>query len=129
VSAESLERRPIGNAVGESIRLHLEFPSGAVANLSLSNILEERRRFLSVETGSERLVFDDASEIKAYRETGGDSGQRESLSFVSEPPLAVVVREFVETIKRGTGTDKEVDLATEVVVTLARCAATLGPQK
>lgn len=128
VSAESLERRPVGNTVGESLRLHLEFPSGTMANLSLSNILEERHRFLSVDTGSERLVFDDASEAKVYREPSGSSGRRKPISFVTEPPLAVAVREFLEAIERGTGTDKEADLATEVVVTLARCAATLVAQ-
>jgi predicted dehydrogenase len=127
VSAQRLERRRVGTAVGETIRLLLEFASGAIADLSLSNILDKRARALSVETGSERLVFDDASETKVYREQVESSGLREAIPFSAEPPLNLVVREFVEAIKRGTPTERDVELATEVVVTLTRCAATLAP--
>lgn len=126
VSAQRLARRRGGAAGGETIRLLLEFPSGAIADLSLSNILDKRARALSVETGSERLVFDDAGETKVYREQVEGTGLREAIPFVAEPPLNLVVREFVEAINRGTPTDTDVELATEVVVTLTRCAATLA---
>jgi predicted dehydrogenase len=125
VSAESLDRRSVGNAIGETIRLRLEFPSGATARLSLSNILKERSRFFSVDTGTERLVFDDAGEKKLYRQPVGPSVEPEQIPFVAALPLDVLVREFVEAIARGTPTQREADLATEVVSTLARCAATL----
>jgi predicted dehydrogenase len=127
VSAQRRDRRRVGTAVGETIRLLLEFASGAIADLSLSNILDKRARALSVETGSERLVFDDASETKLYREQVESPGLREAIPFVTEPPLNIVVREFVEAIKRGTPNQRDIELATEVVVTLTRCAATLAP--
>jgi len=126
VSAELLDSRPVGRAVGETIRLRLEFGSGAEADLSLSNILSERRRFLFADTGSVRLVFDDTGDTKLYREPIGTPGQREPIPFVAESPLTVVVREFVEAILRGATTERDADLATEVVATLARCAAALG---
>ena len=125
VSAQRLDRRRVGTAVGETVRLVLEFASGATADLTLSNILDRRVRTLSVETGSERLVFDDAGETKVYREQVDGSGLREAIPFVAESPLKVVVREFVEAINRGTPTDRDAELATEVVVTLTRCAAAL----
>jgi hypothetical protein len=73
-------------------------------------------------------VFDDSNETKLYRESIGGSGQREPIAFIAEPPLAVVVREFVAAILSGGSHEGEARLATEVVATLARCAATLGKQ-
>jgi predicted dehydrogenase len=125
VRAKRLDRRLVGGAIGETIQLHLEFPSGTKADLVISNLLNERSRLLSVDTGSERLVFDDSGEPKVYREAVGASRPSEPIPFVAEPPLAVAVREFLDAIVRGSPTEAEANLATEVVVTLARCAADL----
>lgn len=127
VSARRLNRRAIGADVAETLQLHLEFSSGDTADVSLSNQLRDRTRFLSIRTGSELLVFDDSVETKLYREPVGTSGRREPIPYVAEPPLTVAVREFGEAIVRRHSNVEDTNFATDVVAALARCAAALRP--
>ncbi len=127
VTARRLDRRAIGAGIAETLQLHLEFPSGATADVTLSNQLRSRTRLLSARTGSELLVFDDSLETKLYREAAGTPGRREPIPYVAEPPLTVAVREFGEAILRRRPNVKDTKFAMDVVAVLARCSAALRP--
>jgi predicted dehydrogenase len=127
VSARRLDSRTIGAGVAETLQIHLEFSSGDTAEVSLSNQLRNRTRLLSIRTGSEVIVFDDSVETKLYREPVGNSGRREPIPYVAEPPLTVAVREFGEAIARRRPNVKDTNFAMDVVAVLARCAAALRP--
>jgi len=117
------ERANRGTAVTETIRLELEFSSGARARIRISNMMEKTRRF-SVRCEAGVLVYDDIARNKLMLHRDGRDGP---INVSAEPPLSRVVEAFVAGISAGNDTTGSLDLAVNVVAVLERCARTLAP--
>jgi len=116
------ERANRGTAVTETIRLELEFSSGARARIRISNMMEKTRRF-SVRCEAGVLVYDDIARNKLMLHRDGRDGP---INVSAEPPLSRVVEAFVAGISAGNDTTVSLDLAVNVVAVLERCARTLA---
>lgn len=116
------ERANRGTAVTETIRLELEFSSGARARIRISNMMEKTRRF-SVRCEAGVLVYDDIARNKLMLHRDGRDGP---INVSAEPPLSRVVEAFVAGISAGNDTTGSLDLAVNVVAVLERCARTLA---
>lgn len=116
------ERANRGSAVAETIRLELEFSSGARARIRISNMMEKTRRF-SVRCEAGVLVYDDIARNKLMLHRDGNDGP---IKVSAEPPLSRVVKAFVAGISAGNDMTGSLDLAVNVVAVLERCARTLA---
>ena len=116
------ERAYRESAVAETIRLELEFSSGARARIRISNMMEKTRRF-SVRCEAGVLVYDDIARNKLMLHRDGKEGP---INVSAEPPLSRVVEAFVAGISAGNDTTGSLDLAVNVVAVLERCARTLA---
>lgn len=111
-----------GRAVAETIRLELEFSSGARARIRISNMLEKTRRF-SVRCEAGALVYDDMARNKLMLHR---DGKESPINVPAELPLSRVVKAFVAGISAGDDATDGLDLAVSVVAVLERCGRMLA---
>jgi predicted dehydrogenase len=111
VDAECLERRRVGGAIGERLRLVLRFPGDVVARIGLSTLDEHQRRF-DVHLDSQVLRYDGSVPAAP-----GDL------------PLTRAVLEFAEAARNGLAPLQSVRLGAAVVRTLARCDERLAQRR
>jgi predicted dehydrogenase len=113
VDAESVERRRVGAASAERMRLVFAFSGNVTATIELSTLDPHHRKF-SVQLDSRTVEY------------GGEA----PASF-ADLPLTRAVTEFAEAVTAQSAALESVQLGAAVVRTLARCDACLvsgGPQ-
>lgn len=121
------ERRMVGDGVGETVRLELDWGDGVAAEIRLSNIADRRRCFtVFCERGV--LVYDDLAQDKlvihpAQEGTAMPEGRGRAVAIPAEFPLTRAVRAFVGAIAAGQSEHPSLALGVDVVDVLAGCAA------
>jgi predicted dehydrogenase len=111
VDAERLERRPVGGANAERIRLVLRFQRNVAATILLSTLDEPHRRF-EVRLDAQVLRYDGSAPA-----TPG------------QLPLTRAVLEFAQAVEAGSASLESVRLGAAVVRTLARCDERLAAER
>lgn len=106
--AECLERRRVGSATAERLRLALGFAQGVNATIELSTLDGRHRRF-EVQLDSATLHYDGDAPVPP-----------------ADLPLTRAVAEFAQAVQAGAAPLESVQLGVAVVRTLARCDARLA---
>jgi predicted dehydrogenase len=131
VTAESLERKTVGDATAENLRIDLGFEDGVTADIVLSTLDPKCRRF-AVFGDNGAALYDDLAPNKLTRfapgvdvfSVAGRSGV--PVPVEAEPPLSRAVRTFAEQLGESAFDPKNLDLAVEVVRVLEMCEASLN---
>ena len=129
VEARRLESRPVEGALGEIIKLTLQFPKGLQADIRIGNVMP-KRRWLAAHFKTTILVFDDLAPNKlalypATANYAAPEGTGKPVEISSELPLTNVIGDFTAAIRDGNQDLSTLDLGMSVVATLARCAPAL----
>ncbi len=120
-----LESREVEGAQGEAISLHLDFPEGVVADILLSNLMEQKRRRFLAGFETARLVYDDLAPAKLTVLPPSEDEPAMPIHIPATPALDLVVREFADSIALGRDDLASLDLGVAVVAVLAECAKQL----
>ncbi|WP_096702002.1 Gfo/Idh/MocA family oxidoreductase [Magnetospirillum sp. 15-1] len=121
--AEMVERRAMGDGIGETIRLDLGF--GAAEGSATLSTLTDKCRSLTVECADGTLlVYDDVGPVRLSRRPPG--GEAEPVECGPERPLQVALGEFAQAIRTGSRERSGLRLGRQVVEVLGRCQSSLG---
>jgi predicted dehydrogenase len=117
--ARRLKRRFVNQAVGENLELCMYFSSGRKATCTVGNLMEKCRK-LAVRTTSGTLIFDDVGTTKLSRYQIGDDGVHrvecgEVIPVSSEPPLSVVLSEFVSNVRENQNSRDSLEFSINVI--------------
>ncbi len=114
---QSVER--VEDGWGGMYRLALGFENGESADIRLGNLMRPKARLFEIKGSHGDLVLDDVAGTLVRRQGGVDS----AIPFPAERPLAVLVHEFAEAVKKGQQTDPSLGLGVSIVNIIARIAA------
>jgi predicted dehydrogenase len=126
VRAKRLERRAIDGAVGETLALYADHPSGTTVEIRLSNLLRAKRRRLSVEGPAGSLHYDDCAEQKlTVTRVAPAAGGVETIHLPDTPPLECALSQFVANVASGRTTLDDLRFGVDVVRMLDRWQAVM----
>lgn len=131
IQAQRRERRETAEGFGEALTLHLTFPDGVKTAIDISNLREQKQRFLAVDFKRETLIYDDVGESALLRRPRAEDAQNEAekaqvLETADIPPLNQVVLDFVDAVKRKEPDIAGLELGVQVVRVLSACEQALG---
>ena len=125
------ERVPEG--VGELFELDLRFARGDRARLTFGNILQVKTRRFLVDTGSDRLLYDDWCPPRlfrappAYTVEQAPAGLCEAQACPEAMPLSIALELFCERIRTRVFSPSNVERGLQVVEVLAEAERQVGP--
>jgi predicted dehydrogenase len=123
VRVKETERRNTDEGIGGHFAIAMTFPDGTTADITFSNLLTERKRYLEISAGDEAIVFDDTAADPLVQRSA--DGETHAVSCASTPPLTQAVTDFAAAIRLGTPDVGGLALGVDVVTVLARCQAAL----
>ncbi|MCB2101671.1 MAG: Gfo/Idh/MocA family oxidoreductase [Rhodobacterales bacterium] len=130
VAAERLEKRADG---GETLALTLTFDDGLKAEITLSNILDHKRRFMAVHFRGHMLLFDDTQDDKLILERRNDSPRciveeepPRALDYDPEAPLTRALNAFAQAVRAQSTDTAGLDLGVRVVEVLEQAERSLA---
>ena len=107
-------------AVGEYIKIILDWNKRGKAEIELSNLFDRKRRWFEVDTVKYKFIYDDCSPSKLVKFAKPNSiGQ--SVDIDGEKPLTQLVRAFSYTVIKGGNDRANLSLGLAVTETLERC--------
>lgn len=118
--------RVVEGIVGEAIDISLDFARGRRAEIRVSNIDSEKRRWLEARFAGATLVYDDLAIDKLRIHEEGVSPR--AIPFAEVPPLTAAVEEFARAITSGRLSDPSLELGRRVVQILSVCQTSLDHQ-
>ena len=124
VRANVAERRPVEGAMGEIIKMSLEFSGGVRADIRFGNLMPKRRWF-AVHLEKAVLIYDDLAPAKLTRHQSTrayaaptDSGVPVDIS--AELPLTNAVKAFETAIRSGKYDPAHMQLGVRVIDVLSQ---------
>ena len=112
-----VDRRNIGRDKGEIIKLSLGFGDNTQVQITIGNILPEKKRTFTVTFEKGILVFNDLVPEKLKRFLNNqqyEEGRGEVLPFSSESPLSCVIRTFSNRLKKHKSHLSDLRLAVQI---------------
>lgn len=129
VEAEIVQRRAIDGSVGEIIRMNLAFERDVHAELTIGNLMPQRRRRLEVvDQMGTTLIFDDTARPLLTEQRIGHSPTPIPVD-TTHTPLERVVTAMTSAIGNGEHDVSGLELAVSVVEVLAAAEAQLTPAR
>lgn len=128
ISAKRIEAR---KGIGETLKLEADFGQGLSAEITISTLLAEKRRYFCVYFDDCALIYDDTAVDKLVRRSlpegiKGKPGPKEPLAVKNEPPLNRVIDKFRNAVIEGSCDTAGLRLGVTVVDVLARAQQTLA---
>lgn len=119
----------------EVVSLALEFPDNVRAEISVGNLMTEKRRWFAAWFDGCALVFDDLAQFPLMRyETKGGFSAHGSLDGPGRPipvdsilPLTAALETFASGIRGNVGGEFGLSLGVDIVRILSECEAVLVP--
>lgn len=113
-TAEIKTVKRTGEEDGESAAISLTFPSGAVADIEISNAFENRTRIFEVGYQNQSLIYDGVGpSALTFVRDADDVGTR--IEVGSELPLNIVVREFAGRVRSRSRQLDDLTLGVNIV--------------
>ncbi|MBL6932511.1 MAG: Gfo/Idh/MocA family oxidoreductase [Rhodospirillales bacterium] len=131
VSVRLKEKRVTNEGPGEAIAIQLVFAGGVKADIELSNLLDEKKRFFAVHHDRETLIYDDVGADVLVREPRVDDANcsPEKTEVINVPdtlPLDQVLFDFAAAITKGDMDISGLRLGVDVVDVLYNCQQSLN---
>lgn len=135
IAAKRTASRQTGEGWGEVVSLTLEFPDNVRAEISVGNLMTEKRRWFAAWFDGCALVFDDLAQFPLMRyETKGGFSAHGSLDGPGRPipvdstlPLTAALETFASGIRGNVGGEFGLSLGVNIVRVLSECEAVLVP--
>ncbi len=109
---------------GAAIQMRLHFPAQLEAHVRVSNVDQDKSRWLEAVYAGGTLRYDDLCEPKlafAADDTIMPDAAAEGIPSATTPPLTVAVSEFCAKIASGAHSDPSLELGARIVDILAAC--------
>ena len=130
IKVDRLNSQTTEDGLGETYSLQFQFPSTLTADIEISNLRREKRRWFAACFDSKALIYNDVSSIKLSVHEIDGVGEicpksNESITVESTPPLTCVVIDFINAISQGATDNSGLALGADVVELLTRCETAL----
>ncbi len=101
-SAQSVEKRPIDGAWGETLVLQAVYPGSVTASIRVSNLARQRRRTLRVDGEIGMLIYDAGAATTLTFQCAHPAGvEPEVIAIPAEPPLECALAQFASNVSTG----------------------------
>jgi predicted dehydrogenase len=124
--SHAIPRDPTGRA--DAIEVELDFASAVTASISISNMRQEKRRWLRVDCALGWVIYDDLASSKVRTGEPGDTVGR-NVAIASDMPLTVAVAEFAYVCRNKPPGHPSLDQAVAVVALIERIEAAAQHQE
>jgi predicted dehydrogenase len=126
ISAERIEYIKTEESFGESININLDFGLDAHANIHVSNVAHEKKRYFEVQCEYGDLVYNDIELESKLAIKKLDQLKPENIPIDNIKPLTYLISDFCKKIASGAEFDDSLLLGVQVVKVLDSCQTILN---
>ena len=133
IKAEFVKKDYVYGVNSSNIKLLLNFETGKYAEINIGNLMQNKNRFLKINFEDYSYIFDpinnkNIKEMKDFQvESIAESSNNNYLNF-KKSPLEILINEFMDDIRTGQNSSKELNLAVNIIDILEKVEEILKDQ-
>ncbi len=133
IKAEFIKKDFKHGLKSSNIKLVLNFERGRYAEINIGNLMQNKNRFLKINFEDCSYIFDPINykkvkEIKDFEVKSIAKSRNKNDLYLEKSPLEILIQEFMDDIRLGNNSPKELNLAVNIVEILEKVEEILKDQ-